>query len=57
MSGDYASVKKWRHKNKKNAAYSKLFMQKRRKHFRKLYLAGEIAYADIPKAYRYFVES
>lgn len=49
----YAAIKKWR---KRHPSYSKDFMRERRQHFRKLYLKKEIAYEDIPKAYRYFVK-
>lgn len=33
------------------------YMRKRRAHYRKRYLTGEIAYADVPKSYRYFADT
>jgi hypothetical protein len=57
MSSDYAYIKEWRQKSKKNARYNTSYMRERRKHYRSLYVAGKIAYADIPKSYRYFTNS
>lgn len=53
----YDTVKKWRQKNKRNAAYSRKWMKFRRAMFRRMYLAGEIAYKDIPPSYRHFTDS
>jgi hypothetical protein len=51
MSSNYESVKAWRKRHKK---YNSEFMRERRAHFRRLFLSKKIAYADIPKSYRYF---
>jgi hypothetical protein len=54
MTTAYEYVKKWRNKNAKNRAHSKLYMRNQRRYYKERYNAGEIAYKDIPKAYRYF---
>jgi hypothetical protein len=47
----YKYITPWR---RKNPAYTRDWMKERRRHFKRMYDEGRIAYADIPKAYRYF---
>jgi hypothetical protein len=49
-------VKKWRNKSKKNHKYNAIYMRKMRKHYRMLYLTGQIAFDNIPVSYRYFTD-
>lgn len=37
--------------------YNAIFMREKRRKFRALYVAGKIAYKDIPVSYRYFTDS
>jgi hypothetical protein len=57
VTTDYAAVKRWRSKSRKNREYGNAFMRQQRSKYRKLYLQGKIAYADIPPAYRYFKDT
>lgn len=56
MTSTYDYIKKWR-KKAKNKKYAATYMKKRRAYYREAYLRGDVKYDDIPKAYRYFVDT
>ena len=52
----YQDTVKWR-KKAKNKKYPAKFMKQQRIYWRQRYLKREVKYGDIPKGYRYFVNS
>lgn len=56
MTSSYKYVKKWR-KKAANRGYAAEYMKKQRAYYRKAYLRGDVDYKDIPKSYRYFMDS